>query len=497
MKKFFLLFLITSISFISCEKNEIDSDIETSEITVDYDQKSALQRDFARAMALALKESIPLRKFIKDEALKMFDNDYDILYHMVKNKQLSDGKKLRDVLKKYYKDENRLDEIENQVPLLTILVPTLPKNSFSAELWDVQNEVPEVAIRMNNTNHVPVINNLGEEYIIKGGHIPGFPIIVIKENERIVYNSGLTKENRYLKGAEFSTKDNRSFQFLSDAFDRSKVQNISKRRTRRLDQKILDAYDIYKNTDGWHRDYIYYDLTQNNTRDQFSFDFQEHITDFVLIDAMNAYQKIADQSGEPNYLNSKKENSSGWTGGFFEFKVKVLINARNGVGEELTTFFTAKPEELFLIEYRQLTENINIYVFESIYSKTKRMMLPLFNWDLNQYASSIKIEIEEVDLTETTTITDTRLVKFANNFSIDPTDGILKKIGLKFGASLEQNVSQSVQKKITQGNDELGEVIINFADNVYTGKKHRRRYITRRYYTGLFGISVEPIRVQN
>jgi hypothetical protein len=117
---------------------------------------------------------------------------------------------------------------------------------------------------------------------------------------------------------------------------------------------------------------------------------------------------------------------------------------------------------------------------------------------LNSYSSSIKVTIEEVDATVTTTALQSSSVKFATNFGIE--GGILKKIGAKFGASLETTQSQSYQIVTTEGNDQLGEVIINFADNVVIQYRPLpfvfNRYLIREYSTGFYSIGFEPIRVQ-
>ncbi|MBU1820371.1 MAG: hypothetical protein KKG00_02510, partial [Bacteroidetes bacterium] len=79
------------------------------------------------------------------------------------------------------------------------------------------------------------------------------------------------------------------------------------------------------------------------------------------------------------------------------------------------------------------------------------------------------------------------------NFSID--GGVLKKIGLKLGGSLETSQTQTYQRTFTQGNDDLGSVIVNFADNIIISQNFIK-YLTREYSTGWYSISVEPIRVQ-
>ena len=226
----------------------------------------------------------------------------------------------------------------------------------------------------------------------------------------------------------------------------------------------------------------------------------------MTVTPINAYNKISDQTGDPYLRDDHRINVSHWTSGFYEFKVRTIINAKNGVGNELINGFTVSPDQLFLLEYEEYSTGTlfwekRYYRLTNISNRTVLVDIPLMNWDLDEYASSIKIEIEEVDLTTTTVITDTRTVKFATNFSIDATLGTKVKTGLKFGASLETTQTHTVQKTFTQGNDFLGEAIVNFADKVITGR-HRtfgmNRWKTRDYITGsgYCQFSVEPKRVQ-
>ncbi len=519
-----ILVALTFFVFAACEKEELntlgDSGTEnTNDVKVEYDLTSELKKDFAIALAAAVKESKPLRSLIKEEALKMFDNDYDILYHMIKHTQLSDGKTFRDVLLDHYENKDRLSQIESSSPKLTIFVPQLPEDSFSATSWDIENEIPKVAIRMYTTNHVPIFDSEGEEFVLKGGIVPGFPVLVIKENERvIVEDQDVDGKMGIAKGAKFSTKENDlRFRFLSDAFDQSKQKTSpstfvkdSNKMFQNIDQKIIDAYEIYENVDGWHRDYIYYNITPNNTRDQFYYDFQEHISSFRLKGTpLNVIDRISDQTGDPE-INGVKDSpsASSWTGGGFVFKVRALVNGKNGIGSEIIDYFDASPNDLFNLHYYKHdisigSLKISVWLLDTnrISFKTKRLNFPIFNWDLNQYASSIKIEIEEVDLTETTVLTDKRFVEFATNFEISSGAGqLLKKVGLKFGASYKISDTQTIQKTFTEGNDELGSVLVNFADDVITGYPRvpflGRLYTFRNYSAGFFTITVEPKRVQ-
>lgn len=508
MKRFSLL--ITLLIIISCN-SETDHLHQVSDATelmqLIEDENSFLKKEFALAFSMVLSESALLRSTIKTEALKMFDKDYDVLYASLSTLPLENGNILSEELRKYFKNPNLLNQITIKIPNLTILVPKLPLNTFSAELWDTKTQIPEVAIRLNHSNKVPVFKSDGTARILTPSQIPAFPVLVIKENERVISTKQInTKLRKEITGSTFRTKSNEEFTFLSDTFNGLELivdlpdpdgggggtgGGSGGQSGNNKDQRLIDAYNIYNNINGWHRDYIYYNISPTTTKGEFSYDFQEQITSFSLNgDAFNAYDEIS-QADDPK-PRQIAQNGSQWTNGFFEFKVRVLINGKNGVGSELVTYFPADPQELFDIEYL-----LGGYILiESISLKTMELNLPLINWDLNQYSSSIKIEIEEVDLTVTTVITDSRSVKFANNFSIDPTDGILKKIGLKFGSTLETNTTQTIQKTFTQGNDELGAVIINFADKIITGQETNGDYKVREYSTGEFKLTMEPVRVQ-
>ncbi|MDD5149547.1 MAG: hypothetical protein PHC28_03565 [Flavobacterium sp.] len=478
------------------DENIDSSSTENSKLAVNelYDSNSNLKREFGKALMISLNESKSLRDLIKNKSLEMFDNDYEVLYEMIKNEKLENGLTLRESLLKNIGNENRLLQIEINNPTLTILVPELPENSFSAKLWNTDKEIPKVAIRLNTSNNVPIINQDGTEDIIEAKYTPGFPIIVIKENERVIVEKN--KEFGKLKTRTLKTESSVVFKFLDNCFDKTKNSKKEMMRTVNsniLDPKIITAYNTYtgSNVDGWDRDYIYYGITPTTPKGPFKYDFQESIQSFSLQgDPIAAYNKIADQTNDPKFVSG---GSSTWTGGNFEFKIRIIVNAKNGIGSEIIKYFNATPNDLFVVESRKVKISFAYFYINSI--KSLRQMplnIPIFNWDLDQYASSIKIEIEEVDLTETTVLTDTRTVKFATNFNIE---GTLLKVGLKFGASLEQTTTHTVQKTYTQGNDALGEVIVNFADKIIISQAGSD-YTTREYNSGLYSISVEPMRVQ-
>ncbi len=495
-------------SFFSCEKETLNSDtniIDDNQLanTIEYDYLSSLKKEFATALSKAVEKSQPLRVFLKEEALKMFDNDYDVLYHTIKNQKLSDGTTIRELLLQFYAEEAQLMAIENEIPTLTIMIPELPEDSFSADLWNTENEIPKIALSLRNTNSVPFFEADGTEFIFSPEKIPAFPVLVVKENERVVQESDTHKS--FAKGSRFTTDKEFSFRFLDDRFDRSKNTPQYKALTTNQEAKVKTAYETYKSTDGWQRDYVYYNITPSASSGEFTYDYQEHLTSFRMEgNAMTAYNKIADQTNDPQLVDTTSENanadiSAGWTGGYFEFKANVLINGKNGAGSETSIYIPIIPQNLFDLNYTYHPPVVGrgirrpaYYTFESIAHKTALLDLPIFNWDLDQYATSIKISIEEVDLTETTVVTETRNAEFATNFEIK---GTLLKVGLKYGASRKENETQTIQTSVTQGSDNLGDVIINFADDIIISKSGST-YTSRKYNNGSYSLGIEPRKVQ-
>lgn len=512
MKNYFTFFLsafLYLMIFSSCDsKDDSDStNAKSQKSKVDglYDANSNLKREFGKALVKSLVDSKMLRDLIKNKSLEMFDNDYEVLYQMIKDEKLENSKTFRQSILQNLGSEELLNKIELNNPTLTIFVPELPENSFSAMLWDTENQIPKVAISVHTSNDVPIINLDGSEEIIKAQYIPSFPVIVLKDNERIVADSNVSSKNtNTLSIANINGKD---YRFLDDCFDGLKKKSVNARiiPIQYLDPVLVTAYQTYtaQNLDGWQRDYIYYGITPDTPKGPFKYNFQESIKTFSLQgDPVAAFNKISDQTNDPQLPlgvlsppGAMPEKIASWTGGNYEFKIRIIVNGKNGVGSEIIKYFNAKVSDLFDVTY----VNTSWWTFERRINGLKSMSLniPIFGWDLDQYASTIKIDIEEVDLTETTVLTESRAVEFASNFGVEVSGGYQEyvKIGLKYGTSQKVNTTAIVQRTFTQGNDLLGDVIVNFADNVVLSRQPNT-YTTREYSSGLYSITVEPMRVQ-
>ena len=127
MKKVYLLF-ICLVFISSCnddlvmERNDI---LSTNNIEISIhdsllmNKDLVLKKDFAKALSKVFNESLMARNLIKNEALKMIDNDYDVLYQLVKDEMLEDNITFEQYIGKYI-EMDKLLSINEKFPTLTI-----------------------------------------------------------------------------------------------------------------------------------------------------------------------------------------------------------------------------------------------------------------------------------------------------------------------------------------------------------------------------------------
>ena len=542
LSKLLACLLVCNMLFsLSCRDEiipEKDSKKETPKVKL---SNTEIKKEFGVALAKVLKDSPAVRKLIKDEALKQIDFDYDVLYLLVKDERLSDNTTLEEQLLKYV-DPELLTLVEVQIPNLTIFVPKLPENSFSAELWDVINEAPCVGIRTRETNDIFAFDPEGKEFLIESQYIPAYPIVVVKECERI-----FSTVNTKTQGGFISTKSNTlvSLAFLDDAFNNSNMDKQTK--TERPPaggdrefptapppvipesqlMKAYEAYNIYANSDGWQRDYIYYNISPNSPNGPFNNDFEECLVGLEMVgDPMSCYNKIVDQTktSDPYFVGGSNINrpsdqkaNTGWSEGDFEFKVKIEYASATAAGAEVIKYIPVSPNELFRLGLKMKPPSgsgagvgrVGTYTLEGMTLKKKELNVPLFRWNLEDYSPSIKITVAEVDLNEVTKEGNSKTVEFAGNFGFDIGWGVKVKKGLKFGTSSTVKRTVSTELTTTRGNDELGEAVASFGDKVImkidTAEAGRRgpnasssKYtptFNTRYNTGFCNVYIAPLKV--
>lgn len=197
MKKLFVTVTIL-LSIFSCTKVEQET-ILTQDTMIEnvYD---AQVYELAKAINLAINNNGDFRNLIKDEVLKQFDGDYDLLMTTAFEKKVSPSQDIltkssssksisvKEMLSHYCAETkssgNILDELVEKYPELQVSIPV------HAEEWDSENYVPAIAIVPSDyeefvTETVPGINADGEIIEIDAINPPDKPVIVIGLNERV------------------------------------------------------------------------------------------------------------------------------------------------------------------------------------------------------------------------------------------------------------------------------------------------------------------------
>ncbi|QNR85556.1 hypothetical protein H9N25_03515 [Pedobacter riviphilus] len=525
MKKLFnFAAMLLLLGVVSCKKE--NAPIE-NEQNFSFSEKTSSEVSFAKILAKAVKSDESLRNFIKTESLKQFDKDHDILYQLVKNREISDGKTLREKLLGFTTAEE-LDKIESKLPLLTIFVPTLP--GFSPEAWNQVSEIPLIAVSNTDAKNSIGLYGDGDEAKLRPTEIPGFPVIVIKQNERVRVKTDINKVASNSRSLNFNTGSTISFEFIDQAFDGSipDVKNTSSQllnsnkfagvkgtvsrvapspnlsNPNAIDQVNVDAYNSGSE---WHRDYVYYGITPSSPNGKFRNYYSEFITSFKFL-TPNALGLIADQDGDPkpfpNYidgnipLNENGHRTPGWFDGNFEFRITVLINSKNGVGNEYVRQISVNPRDLFDLQYKFLGEvkmlffKGNAYELETVIPKEYHPNVELIPWDLENYGTAWKFIFYEVDGTQEETKSYENTTTFAANFEVN--GGVKDKIGAKFGLAATSSEKRTYSVKTMLGSDYLGEAILTFDQPIIIATSNGS-YATREITNGnVLSISVEPRR---
>ena len=519
---------IIAVCFVACNNDEIfilDNEVPAEEIVTlervfSADRSAAMLQPFAHALYAAMNESQMLREIIRTKALKRFNKEYDVLYQFIKNEPVENGLTVRQLLLKHFESEEILTAIETSRPTLTIFVPRLPNETFSAEVWNTEKDIPRVAL---HTRHVytPIIGYFGEygnEFLLEAGFIPAFPVVALRDNARVRVVQG-TPSTRS------TTLDNAGssfvFEFVDDFYDNSKreEEKLSTRlwSLQQIDPRLQRAFEIFPNdAAGWQRDYIYYGLTPTNTTGRLSRDFQEHITSFRFSGSHHTpaqvLRELTQHSGDPRLVGSSSNRPNRhWTNGHYTFIADVQVASTAALIPSLKRRFLICPSYLFTTYYVRVRRNIFTTVYEVRLDnnpnsfRVRYLSIPLMNWCLEQFAPTMRISIAKYNPGLTETITNTVVSEFAGNVGIN-VGAPEWKVGLQFGASGRIQRTATIQTVRSLTNRQLGDVLVNFGDMVVLDKialppglfffpfPPFREF--REYCSGFFAITVKPRRVQ-
>ncbi|MEH6307291.1 hypothetical protein RYH73_16710 [Olivibacter sp. CPCC 100613] len=491
--KFLLLTAANILLFVySCKKETKLTNEAAQEVHQDsnHSQIAPAMRKFSEIFSKAIDENADLRKFVRQEALKEFDNDYDVFYPFVKDDIVSDGKSFRQILMKYTSDERELEEIESALPLLTIYVPELP-SGFNAENWDDINEKPYVSPTIVRNKFI----SLYKEGIIKDSleiaAVPGFPVLVVKNNERLRLKNNQQAQHLLSKAPTsarnpnvFPTKD--SYEFIDEAFD-AKVKKLSSQRdvapliikaNGDLIPEVVSAFNVMGiNNQYWQRDHIYYGLTTDqNSKGPLNRRVIERIESIKF--TSDAFFVMSDQEGDPVFYDRNVLAGHNpdwdvvqnlfWQDGRFEIHIDILINNLSGLGTTLQKFFSVSHRELFDVVYERKKMVSNIYEYRAIGLSPKDYYprINLISWNLEQNGFAWKFIVSEKDEETVETRTETVTSEFATNFGIN--NNITEKIGINFGGSAKKTIVNTHTFAITRNSDQLGTLELDFSKPVVT-----------------------------
>lgn len=487
-KQILTIGFIVSLLFLCFSCNDLNEELydnSTEEMLTPYNvgkKELDLSHDFvlfSKILSKAVYENKDLRKFIKSEALKKIDQDFDVFYSFVKNDIVSDNLTFRDVLISYSDDEASFQDLEKRLPLLTIYVPELPSD-FNAETWNADEEIPSIFPLVYVNDSLIFFKNGKEEYSLPFNFIPALPTLVIKNNERIIQNKSLgvrsVSENTIPLDNEFS--------FIDEVFD-GRNPNTSFRSTptpnfqtsfrwvylpdQQLDPLLTAYHEMGVDITKWQRDNIYYGLTDQIQEGPLKRNFVERI--FGIKFSVDAYNKFTDQN-DPKPNPSAPTPSQLWTDGQFEFRIDILINNKAGAGTNIYKHFRAKPAELFNVLYSSGTRDGKTYYYiTSVQPKPfnpnrDNFNLNLVTWDLKNNGSTWKFIISEIDDQETYTTEDSNTVTYAQNFEFSQQWGDEVKKGIKYGNTTTISGVNRYNIVTYKNSDDLGTLEANFSDPV-------------------------------
>ena len=505
-----ILLMLGVLSLFSCTQDEnVFLVNESDEAKVQELTATEAQSKFARILSKAVSGSVEVRRFLKDEALKQFDNDYDVFYPYVKDKVVQGSQTFRDILLSYCDSDKELEQVEQAQPLLTILVPDLTLFwEFDASKWDVYDE--EVAVLCREDKDNTLYENGEAIGQMETGDIPAFPCLVVKTNERLRVNTSVTRADGGV-----------SYEFVSDAFDGSKRAPQTRHWDADIDlepQEDLDAYvsgsslspsiiqayrefkDVFN---ACHRDYIYYGMTKDKKEGTLNRRIREKIWRFCV--SPLAYQTISNSNDteDPGLQNTTQEKRQLtneeilqriWTDGNFEFQFKVYVG-KEGVETSADggPYFTVKPQDLYSLGKVHLhhkngtafRHQKNFYTVDvdnlcakwvytdNLISGTKTNCVFSQPWNLYDTSSIFYIWVEEVDPSGSITTTQTVENKYEVKSSFTTTTGDPEKgqVKVEYGTTHTSAVTQTVQKTVNIGSDQLGRLNLSFDDPVIIGEK--------------------------
>lgn len=522
---------LSTIVFASCGSDMVEtaSNGVTSNPAEKKVSEVVAERSFAKILSVAAAKDASLRIFLKQEAQKQFDKDYDVFYPYVKDKVIKQGKTLRDILVECSSEEE-ISAIENSVPLLTIMIPDLGSfNAFSVNKWNPSQAQIATTYAAGNDNSVFFAE--GDSLLsLPAGSLPDFPFLVVKSNERMK-----------VVGSTSSTRVGNAplhYEFVDPAFDGTKVnqtrssyydednsevapEEVPYLKKEQLDSRCIEAYNLAKNNRYLiDREYIYYNLSpQNPSNGKLDSHVREKLYMFRV--SPSKYSQIIDEHSkeDPKLENDvfyKKWHPSTeqiakdlWTNGAFEF---VFLSYKGGNSLVKTKPISVKGSDLFYISkfhvrYKHHTAfRHSKWWYSTTPDDLKGKWVDLSSmdmyiadaWDLTNTPLSYYIKIIEKDNGQLKTTTNSYTVSFVAKSEFGLSDGKEPKFNLGFSGQSTTQQTYTVSYQYKDEDDELGNILLNFKDPVIRSDKYAtsKGYQVYSLNTGSIDLVIAPTRIR-
>ena len=511
-----------ALFMFSCTQDNnlfVEENVENVPVQTELTTAEA-QTKFAVILSKAVSNSEEVRSFLKEEALAYFDNDNDVFYPFVKDKIVpgTGAQTFRNILLSYCDSEEELKAIEKSQPLLNILVPDLTLFwDFNAQKWDTSDNEVAVFCRNDETNSLYENGeNIGQ---LPVGEIPGFPCLVIKNNERLRVNNAATR-----------TVDGVGYEFISDAYDGSKrkaqtrdsyyFQDLGSEEdldkpvsASELEEEVIKGYLEFRNVpSAYQRDYIYYGITKDNKPGNLRTDFREKLYRFrinknafaaICDDKMNSDPKLRDPDLVESFEKKGGEYTNAeilqriWTDGMFEivFKSTNAVEGSDNTAIGADIHLSCAANQLFSLDsiyvhHRNSTlfrHSKNTYFpdYKDLSSKwvypedldggTENNLVLTEPWDLTGKSMTIHLLVSEEDGEGSETVRKTIVNEYADkgDFSYEAGGGDDVKVNAKLGYGFSKTHSESstVEYTVKVGSDDLGTITFHYEDPVITAQK--------------------------
>lgn len=481
------------ILLASCAKEEAIPTLPVRTFSVEEAQVL-----FTKTLSAAVSNNEGLRLFIKKKAQEQFDCDYDVFYPFVKGMTVVDGRSFREILLDYCCEED-LCAIERALPKLNILVPDWAwLGCFSVNEWDAHDAKIAVSY-VSGDGSVEVYSNGEELGKLPHGSLPGFPVLIVKSNERMVYTPST-------KGSEGS------YDFVCEEFNNVQTKVVHEYFKPEIDgtpdttcfvpateinYRVKQAYNYFPAGPRsiYQRDYLYYNMTRSNqtmSRNKnvkerlYKIKFDKFDNDSFFDDVSNGEYHDFDRSPINSTWEYKKNN--GWASAddlrnhFYatgNIELTVMFTMPTSAGANTSYYFVKSVSfsDAFVIsnanlDFRHKTafcKDWYVYTVEykAILPKWFVVNYELPSWDISSQNATISIVAMETDETGSQEIEYQKKKTFATNFKteLSAETGASTKLKVGLGVTWADSIEETVREKYTRvqgGVDQLGSSCLEY-----------------------------------